>query len=203
MSVDYNFSQELNSIDYDQLIGAPLNAAVDAHNRAAMKVAEFIQEVGFESQGPLSGDTVRMVEFSYTRDVTDSTGSTSSQQFTFRVPFILLLNLPYMEVATVDVDFNVQLQSLETASTDTAFGITGEVSGKHSWLVGGVKFKVKSQYQRKTHRGTEVQRKYNQSVKVHAESVEAPDGVNTLLDTLSTLATEQEASGGGGGGGSP
>lgn len=192
MAIDYDFSQELNSVDYGHVIGAPLNAAVDAHNDAAMKVAEFIQEVGFESQGILEAETVRMVNFTYDREVTEGDGSTTTRTFTFRVPFILLLNLPYFEVSSVDIDFNVQLQSLETASTETAFQLDTEVSGKHGWLFGRVKWKVRSQYQRKSHRGTEVQRKYSQAVRVRADAVEAPDGVSTLLDTLGRLATEQE-----------
>jgi hypothetical protein len=52
---------------------------------------------------------------------------------------------------------------------------------------------VNTSYQRTTKTGSKVERKYSYQVRVHAGSVEPPEGVNKLIDALTTLATEKEA----------
>lgn len=194
MSVGPNFGQELGSLDFGQVIGGPLVAAVEAHNMAQLKVADFIQTIGFiDTDDDGDPDEVRNVSFTYERDVTDAAGVTTVQRFTFTVPFILLIRLPYFDVDSVDISLSVELTSVETRSTDTAFGITAEARAKHGWLVGSASFKVNTSYSRTTKAGSRVERKYSYQVRVHAGSEDPPEGVNKLLDALVSLATEREA----------
>lgn len=189
MAVQPNFAQELGSIDFGQVIGGPLVAAVEAHNMAALTVADFIESIGFE------GSNVRLVDFAYQREVTDEAGNTQTKNFTFTVPFILLINLPFFEVDSVDISLNVELTSVETRSTDTAFGIDADARVRHGWLVGRASFKVNTSYSRTTKTGSRVERKYSYQVRVHAGAVEPPQGVNTLLDALVSLAVEKQDNG--------
>jgi hypothetical protein len=194
MAVGANFAQELGSLDFGQVIGGPLVAAVDAHNLAQLKVADFIQTVGFiDTNNDGVADEVRLVTFTYQRDVTEADGTTSTKKFTFTVPFILLIRLPYFDVDSVDISLSVELTSVETRSTDTAFNISAEAAVKHGWLVGSVNFKVNTSYSRTTKAGSRVERKYSYQVRVHAGAEEAPEGVNKLLDALVSLATEKAA----------
>ncbi len=191
MAVSPNFAQELGSIDFDRVIGGPLVAAIEAHNLAQVTVAEFIQEVGFTSDG--GGGNVRMVTFQYQKQVTNPDGTTETKTFTFEVPFLLLLNLPYFEVDSVDISLNVELTSVQTRSSTTKFGIDSSLAVKHGWLFGKVDFKVNVSYQRTTKTGSRVERKYAYQVRVHAGATEPPEGVNKLIDALTQLAVEKQA----------
>lgn len=194
MAAGANFAQELGSIDFGQVIGGPLVAAVEAHNMAQLNVADFIQTIGFiDTDDDGETDEVRMVTFRYQREVTDEEGNTETKDFIFTVPFILLINLPYFDVDSVDISLNVELTSVETRSTKTAFGIDAEAKVKHGWLVGKASFKVNTSYSRSTKSGSRVERKYNYQVRVHAGSTEPSEGTSLLLSALVTLATEKEA----------
>ncbi len=194
MAVPANFAQELGSLDFRQVIGGPLVAAVEAHNMAQLTVADFIQAIGFiDTNNDGVADEVRLVTFTYEREVTKADGTKELKKFKFTVPFILLIRLPYFEVDSVDISLNVELTSVETTSTDTAFKIDADARVRHGWLVGSVKFKVNTSYSRTTKTGSRVERKYSYQVRVHAGSEEPPEGVNKLLDALVSLATEKEA----------
>jgi hypothetical protein len=194
MAIPANFAQELGSIDFRRVIGGPLVAAVEAHNMAQLTVADFIQSIGFiDTNNDGVPDAVRLVTFAYERQVTKADGTTETKRFTFTVPFILLIRLPFFEVDSVDISLNVELTSVETTSTDTAFKIDAEARVRHGWLVGSVNFKVNTSYSRTTKTGSRVERKYSYQVRVHAGSEDPPEGVNKLLDALVSLATEKEA----------
>lgn len=186
MAVGPNFAQELGALDFSRLIGGPLMAAVEAHNEAQLAVADFIRTVGFEN------GEVRSVTFTYKKNVVDENGAENSKDFSFNVPLLLLMDLPYFEVDSVDIALNVQLTSVETRSTTTKLGISSSLAVKHGWLTGSVNFKVNASYQRTTKSGSRVERKYQYEVRVHAGATEPPEGVSKLLDALAALAVERE-----------
>ena len=135
---------------------------------------------------------MRLVTFKYQRDVTDANGTTTTRTFAFTVPLILLIRLPYFDVDSVDISLNVELTSVETRDTSTAFKIDAAARVKHGRLVGSVRFKVNTSYSRTTKSGSRVERKYSYQVRVHAGFEDPPEGVNTLLDALTSLATEKD-----------
>jgi len=192
MAAGANFGQELGSLDFSQVIGGPLVAAVEAHNMAQLTVADFIQSIGFiqDSNGQTTG--VRVVTFTYEREVTNADGTTTTRTFNFVVPFILLIRLPYFDVDSVDISLNVELTSVETRDTKTAFGIDAQAKVRHGWLVGKASFKVSTSYSRTTKTGSRVERKYSYQVRVHAGAEDPPDGTVRLLDALVSLAVEKE-----------
>lgn len=198
MAVPANFSQELGAINFSQVIGGPLVAAVEAHNMAQLAVVDFINEVGFDTDNEGNPTGVRTVTFKYEREKTGEDGATSNQQYVFTVPFILLLRLPYFDVDSVDISLNVELTSVETRDTKSV--LKGSAGGGLSLglvgrVLGGLNFKASLSGSRTTKTGVRVERKYSYQVRVHAGSEEPPEGVNKLLDALVTLATEREESG--------
>ncbi|MGB0788738.1 MAG: DUF2589 domain-containing protein, partial [Marinirhabdus sp.] len=65
-----NLVPELNSLDFNVYIGGPLQAAIQAQTAASMATVNFIQEVGFESDGdPATADPLRYVDFAYEKSV--------------------------------------------------------------------------------------------------------------------------------------
>ena len=148
---DADFAAELGSIDFENLIGGPLNACVTAQANASMSTVNFIKEVGFDDDGNL-----RMVDFSYKKEVPDPAdpSATISEDVSLKVPFVSVLNIPSLRIETCEVDFNVKLNSVYTKDVSSEFGIDASASG--GW--GPVKFKVSASYKRSSSTGVKVER---------------------------------------------
>lgn len=172
-----DFAAELGSIDFENLIGGPLNACVTAQANASMSTVNFIKEVGFEDDG-----TLRMVDFSYTKTVPNDDGTgTTTEDISLIVPFVSVLNVPSLRIETCEVDFNVKLNSVYTKDVSSEFGIDAEVSG--GW--GPVKFKVSASYKRSSSTGVKVEKEYTMGVKVVATNDQMPGGLEKVLGILS------------------
>ena len=201
-----NFPDELGSVPYNSIIGGPLNAAVEANAEASQTAAKFIDDVGFQAadDGWSAERKPVYVTFSYKKTVIDDEGSESVEEFEMRVPLLLLVHIPYFEVSNVTIDFHVRLHSLQTYETSDQFNVESEVRGKQGWFTGNVKWKVSASYQKQRSRSQEIERTYDQSVHVEAESIEPPEGVSRVFNVLEETITEEAASNGGsGGGGTP
>jgi hypothetical protein len=193
-----NFPGELGSIPYSTIIGSPLNAAVEANADASMTAAKFIQDVGFQESPDTwtSSQKPVYVTFSYKKQVIDeTTGEETTKEFEMRVPLLLLVNIPYFEVSQVTIDFHVKLNSVQAFETSSQFDIESTVKGKQGWLTGNVKWKVSTSYQKQKSRSQKVERTYDQSVHVEAESVEPPSGTTRVFDVLEETITEGEPEG--------
>ena len=176
-AVTADFAAELGSIDFENLIGGPLNACVTAQANASMATVKFIQDVGFED-----GD-LRMVDFKYKKDVPDpdNPGETIKEDVTLSVPFVSVLNIPSLRIETCEVDFNVKLNSVYTKDVSSEFGMDASVSG--GW--GPVKFKVSASYKRSSSTGVKVEKEYTMGVKVVATNDQMPGGLEKVLGILS------------------
>lgn len=95
--------KELSSIDFESLIGGPLNAVVKAQAQAAMTTVAFIKEVGFKK-----ADT----EF----DEGDNTSTTDPIYVTFRYPKEVVPYQPAVdEIPAVTDDAGVVITALVPA----------------------------------------------------------------------------------------
>lgn len=188
---DPNFPSEMRNIPYSEIIGGPLNAAVDANTRASEVAADFIMNVAFQESDDFSvfSDAKEpvYVTFNYHKQTVDDSGETSRDEFELKVPLLLLLHVPYFEVENVTIDFNVKLNSVRKRGIEE----TGNVGGGLSlaW------FTVGGSYQRTDKRSQKIQRTYDQSVHVEAGSIEPPAGVTRILDVLEQTITETGGSG--------
>ncbi len=195
-----NFPTEMGNIPYDEIIGAPLNAAVDANTRASETAADFILNVAFEEADDFSifsnAKEPVTVTFNYRKETVDENGDTQEEEFEMKVPLLLLLHVPYFEVEQVTIDFNVKLNSVRKRSIEEDGGIGGG-----GGLFGGIGFfNVSGSYQKTDKRGQEIERTYDQQVHVEAGSIEPPEGVTRILDVLEQTITEtggSEANGNG------
>ena len=185
-----NFPTEMGNIPYDEIIGAPLNAAVDANTRASEAAADFILNVAFEESDDFSifSDAKEpvTVTFNYRKRTVDEDGDTQEEEFELKVPLLLLLHVPYFEIENVTIDFNVKLHSVRKRQIETESGIGGG-----GGLFGAIGFfNVSGSYQKTDKRGQEIQRTYDQQVHVEAGSIEPPEGVSRILDVLEQTITE-------------
>lgn len=103
-----NVSSKLVGESIGDLVGAPLDAVCDAHNKLAQSAFEFMQEIGFNEEGK-----TRMVEFNLQRPIE---GSTTPQDITVQAPFIGLVPVPNLLIDDVQVDFQMEVTATETST---------------------------------------------------------------------------------------
>lgn len=169
---------ELNNIDFRKMIGGPLQAAVDAQVASSLATVDFINKVGFT--GEEGSRELVMVDFSHTRKEVDAEGNEVPTEINVRVPLLAMLPIPSLRIEHVIIDFNVKLNSVQSASTSDALGVNAEVKG--GW--GPVSFKVSASYQRKTATNVEVKKEYALNVNVKAVQDEMPAGLAKILALL-------------------
>lgn len=172
-----DFAAELGSIDFDKLIGGPLNACVTAQTNASVATVNFIKEVGFTEDKKLV-----MVDFSHSKLVPDPDDSTKtiSEEVKLSVPLISILNIPSLRIENVTIDFNVKLNSVYSRDVSDKVGVNASVSA--GW--GPVKMKVSASYQRSSSTGIKVEKEYSMNVKVVATNDEMPAGLEKVLGIL-------------------
>jgi hypothetical protein len=144
-------TQELKDIPLSFLIGAPLNAAIQAQRDAAMSTAAFIETVGFLPKGKPSlfantpeGYDVRQIKLGYQQDeirlkthgdpaaippTKDVYEVTTGVKRELQLPFISLLNIPMFEVSELNIDFNVRLKGATQFEADFSLDNTTTASG--------------------------------------------------------------------------
>lgn len=175
-----NLTAELNNIDFRKMIGGPLQAAVDAQVASSLATVDFINKVGFTAPDDAGKRELVMVDFSHKRTDVDADGIPVVKEIFIKVPLLAMLPIPSLRIEHVIIDFNVKLNSVESASTSDALGVNAEVKG--GW--GPVSFKVSASYQRKTATNVEVKKEYALNVNVKAVQDEIPAGLEKILGML-------------------
>lgn len=192
--------EELSSLDFENMIGGPLIAVVNAQAQAAMATVNFVKQVGFKPvpegtpQDPTSQTTGEpaTVSFKYKKTVPKTDGSGNEEKDAeLTVPFLAMLPIPYLRVEETNIDFLAKINSVEYRQVDTNFAITGELEAKAGWLWGSARLKVSSTYQRQTKEGNTVTRDYSLGVKVKAVQEEMPGGLDKLLSILESQIKEE------------
>ena len=89
----------LQSIPFGNLIGAPLEACVNAQAQAARTTYEYISEVGFDVKSEYEWEA-RTVSFTFMMEGV-------MKQIT--VPLLTILPLPYLQIDTVDISFTADV----------------------------------------------------------------------------------------------
>ena len=173
-----NFTSELNNIDFQKMIGGPLQACVNAQVASSLATVDFINQVGFvEVNGKKE---LLMVDFSHTRNDVNADGTANKTEVSIKVPLLAMLPIPSLRIEHVTIDFNVKLNSVETSKVEQSIGVNTEVSA--GW--GPVKFKVSASFQRKSTTGVEVRKEYALNVNVKAVQDEIPAGLEKILNML-------------------
>ena len=102
-----NVANKFVGIPIAELVAAPLVAVCDSQKRLAQSAFEFIQEIGFNEE-----EKTRMVEFNLQKPID---GSTTPPDITVQAPFLGLVPIPYIEIQNVQVDFQMEVTSIETS----------------------------------------------------------------------------------------
>lgn len=177
---------DLNSLDFSNYIGGPLQAAVDAQNSAAMAVVNFIKEVGFIKGGTTSEPTytINYVEFSYQKQLDD----THFANYKLSVPLLTIIPIPALRIDEMTIDFNAKLNSVETKDVSSSLGVTASVNAGFS----KIGFKASASYRRTTTSGSKVEKTYEMNIHVKVVNDEIPAGLDRVLRILESEITNEQ-----------
>lgn len=97
-----------DSIPFENLIGAPLCACVNAQKQAAEATMNYIQELGFDKSKNSDDLSVIMVSFEFIQE-----GRTKKM----KLPLLSIVPVPYLQIDTVDIKFTAEV----AANSDDTF----------------------------------------------------------------------------------
>ncbi|MDG1857961.1 MAG: DUF2589 domain-containing protein [Emcibacteraceae bacterium] len=110
-------SSQLSNIDFSQILGGPMSAAVVAEAQAAMVTLNYIEKVGFK-KGTDGSLTAVEVDFNYEKDITKSDGTPGTITEKMSVPVLSIVPIPALQVSQLSVDLNVKLSNV-TSNTSS------------------------------------------------------------------------------------
>jgi hypothetical protein len=173
------------SIDFGSLVGAQLTALIEAETEGAEKSAEYIESVGFDrkADGTL---TLRMVTFDMRRRDTDGIVRTHS----IKVPVITLVPIPLLTIEEANIEFELQIESVTTATSEAGGGANSARSSIASLLTGKSRNKLVTRLARTTRDNSTTKSDLKMSVKISQSPF--PLGIERLLNTAD-LSVEDDA----------
>lgn len=182
MSLDINKEGgSEKSLQFYQLIGAPLTALVQAEAQASQVTAEFIDRIGFEPHPPPAADPptegpppkgprrLRMLSFAY--DKLDKSGRRRTYQI--QIPLLSLIPIPAIQIKTAEINLTAHIRGVMRERTSTLVGDTGDdfLSKDRLALMMGM-------------RGGKNTSALQVRVKMKVEQADIPSGLSRLLHTL-------------------
>ncbi len=188
---------ELASLNFESMIGGPLNAVIKAQAQSAVTSVDFIKAVGFDTDdsGNITGPT--MVTFKYSKPVetkaADGTVTVEPKDFTLTVPFLTMLPIPFIRVEETTIDFNAKITAVQESTATSEMGLNTELQAKAGWGWGSASLKVNFSYKKSTTSSEKVERTYSMAVHVRAVQDELPAGTERLLGILENCIKEVPA----------
>lgn len=187
--------QELSSIDFQSMIGGPLNAVVKAQAQSAQTSVDFIKSVGFNAPDAKEDPgKPTMVTFEYDKifQEKDAEGNIvyTPKPMKLTVPILTMLPIPFIRVTDVTIDFNAKINSVVESTTTSSSELNTSLGVKGGW--GPVSAELKCSYSNKksTSATDKTERTYSLVIHVEAEQDELPAGMEKLLGVLENSIKE-------------
>jgi hypothetical protein len=193
-----SIGQELSSIDFQSMIGGPLNAVVRAQAQSAQTSVDFIKSVGFNAPDAQEDPgKPTMVTFSYDKPVEekDANGviTVKTMPYKLTVPILTMLPIPFIRVEEVTIDFNAKINSVTESTTTSSSDLSASLGVKGGW--GPVSAELKCSYSNKKSSSAtdKTERTYSMNIHVRAVQDELPAGLEKLLNVLENNIQEVKA----------
>lgn len=184
--------QALAAIPFHAILGGPLQAAVQAQTLAAGETLRFVHSLvgsGSSAAGAGPSQGVQTVPFDF-----ESMSNILTDSLELNVPLISLVPIPYLEVSSLNVQFNAQLSSQEHTQDTNTFNTQATDSGGGNWLIGKTNFTATISDQNVwTDQGAE-NRQYSLQVTLQATQSALPGGLSKVLQMVDNVL-ETEAQG--------
>lgn len=197
-----SMAQQFSGLPMESLIGGPLNAAAKANSAMALTQTRFMLETCFnKTKG--SGETIFqyepiMIDMILRRSVIvppekgGSAPSITSATTKFSLPLLTILPINSLAVETVDVTFEMEVNSSfsedDCKTQESTQEGTGSFETKLGWgplsvtIKGSASYASKDSATHNTHYEKSNSAKY--TVNVHAGQLPLPKGVNTIIEAF-------------------
>lgn len=110
------------------------------------------------------------------------------QDMTLQVPLLTIVPIPFIRVATTDIEMNVKINSIynsaESSETNVKSDMSASASYRTLFFKGSVNMNASVSHQKKNSSSEEVKKEYSLNIKIHAVQDEVPVGMGRILDIL-------------------
>lgn len=173
---------QLQALPFENIIGAPLVAAIQAQGLAADSSVDFIEAIGL--QGPPGQLEAINVKFSYM----DGTGAVRI----LSVPLLTIVPIPLIAIDTIDIQFKARITGSAQQASEESQSSGGGVSGGGSLGWRRKRFRAavslnagySSKKDSKASQDSRYSVEYTMDVHVHASQAGLPQGMAQLLNIL-------------------
>lgn len=100
----------LQGLPFDNLIGGPLNACVNAQANAAQTTINFIKEIGLQDVTDENGNTRTEAIYVYFSFIQNG------RKVNISVPLLAIVPIPYIGINTIDINFKATVSGVESES---------------------------------------------------------------------------------------
>ena len=158
-------ANRFTGLPIENLISAPLLAAAEGQKSLASTTAAFITEVGMDDKG-----NTKSVTFNY---------DDGTEKVVLDVPLLSIINVPSLCVDSIDVEFNMEVQT--QSSTKSSTDVSTKVNASCGFACWKASFEGKVSHHSESNRSSDTSAKYSISVKGKQEK---PEGLMKVLDML-------------------
>ena len=102
----------LQGIPFENLIGGPLSACIQAQNDAAMTSINFINNVCLNEDKETGEKTAIYVSFSFIQN---------GRKVVINVPLIAIVPIPYIAINSIDINFKATVNGVECESNEDTY----------------------------------------------------------------------------------
>ena len=169
---------QLNNLPFDNIIGGPLNAAINAQAQAAETTVDFIQRVGMRE---VNGEKEAInVQFVYE----DSSG----QARRITVPILAIVPIPFIVIDNVSIAFKAKITASTHATSSQSKSSSGYIRGSAGYRGRRFRASLSAGYSAKKDSKASQESKYaveyTMDVQVNASQAGLPAGMEAVLGFL-------------------
>ena len=110
------------------------------------------------------------------------------QDMTLQVPLLTIVPIPFIRVASTDIELNVKINSIsntsESSETSVDSKINASASAKILFFKGNININASVSHQKKKSSTEEIKKEYSLNIKIHAVQDDLPVGMSRILDVL-------------------
>ncbi len=172
----------LQGLPFDNLIGGPLNACIQAQNDAAMTSINFINNVCLNEDKETGEKSAVYVSFSFIQN---------GRKVVINVPMIAIVPIPYIAINSIDISFKATVNGVESESSSTETEYESKGTKKSTRKTGWFRKKtttINSTFSTKRDSKSTQDSKFSVEatidVAVHAGQESMPAGMAKILEML-------------------
>ncbi len=163
-------SEVLNALNYEHIIGTPINAIYKAASQNAADYIDFIKTTLDENGKPIS--------VTFTKTIKDSQGVDRDVEVT--VPMLAIVEHPAMNIVNAVVELNVEVS--DSFTQDINASLEAETEMKAGWGPFSISVRAKVSASYAQSRKTDTRAKHH--IRVEMEQKGAPETMMRVIDFL-------------------